>query len=380
MSLEANILLIAGEASGDQHGASLMEEMKLIAPNLNMFGIGGENMIDQGLNAVYHIKDMAFLGFTEIIRHLPFIKKVQRDIVKTAKEKNIKHAILIDYPGFNLNIAKKLKKIGIKIFYYISPQLWAWRKGRINKIKKLVDKMIVIFPFEKQIYDEAGIDCEYVGHPLVEQISEYPFLTKDELFANLKIDPQKEILLIMPGSRKQEVRKIFPEIINAAERLCEKYNLQPVVARAGNISERLFFENHRFDNIIIVKGYTYDLLKHSKFGIIKSGTSTLEAGYFGLPGVIVYITSKATYTIGKALIKIKNIALANIVAGETIYDELIQDDVNEKNIFEKSDRIIGSEATYNIIKSKLEIIKEKLTKEEASKKAAKVIVTSLNEL
>ena len=150
MNLEANILLIAGEASGDQHGASLMEEMKLITPKLNMFGIGGENMIAQGLNAVYNIKDMAFLGFTEIIRHLPFIKKVQRDIVKTAKENKIKHAILIDYPGFNLNIAKKLKKIGIKIIYYISPQLWAWRKGRIKKIKKLVDKMIVIFPFEKK--------------------------------------------------------------------------------------------------------------------------------------------------------------------------------------------------------------------------------------
>ncbi|MBL1212344.1 MAG: lipid-A-disaccharide synthase [Ignavibacteriae bacterium] len=380
MSLESNILIIAGEASGDQHGASLMEEIKLIAPNLNLFGIGGDKMITQGLNAVYHIRNMAFLGFTEIIRHLPFIKKVQRDIVKTVKEKNIKHAILIDYPGFNLSIAKKLKKIGIKIFYYISPQLWAWRKGRINKIKKLVDKMIVIFPFEKKMYDEAGIDCEYVGHPLVEQISEYPFLTKDELFAKLNLDTNKEILLIMPGSRKQEVRKIFPEIINAAEKLCVKYNMQPVIARAGNISESLFFENHKFENIKIVKGYTYDLLKHSKFGIIKSGTSTLEAGYFGLPGVIVYITSKVTYTIGKALIKINNIALANIVAGETIYDELIQNDVNEKNIFEKSDRILGSETIYNSIKNKLEIIKVKLTKEEASKKAAKVIVTSLNEL
>ncbi len=374
-----NVLIIAGEASGDQHGASLIEEMKLIKPQLNLLGIGGDKMIAQGFDAIYHIKDMAFLGFAEIIRHLPFIKKVQRDIIKTVKQNKIKNAILVDYPGFNLSIAKKLKKIGVKIIFYISPQIWAWRKNRINKIKNLVDKMIVIFPFEKEMYDKANIDCNYVGHPLVEQISEYSFLSKEDLFNNFELDKEKEILLIMPGSRKQEIRKIFPEIIRAAKRLAEKYDLQPVIACAGNIDEKIFSRSSDAQNFKIIKGHTYDLLKYSKFGIIKSGTSTLEAGYFGLPSVIVYVTSKITYIIGKALIKIDNIALANIVAGETIYDELIQDDVNEENIFLKSDKILGSETVYNSIKYKLKIIREKLTEEGASKKAAEVIVSSLNE-
>ena len=374
-----NILIIAGEASGDQHGASLIEEINLLKPDLKLLGIGGDKMIAQGFEAIYHIKDMAFLGFAEIIRHLPFIKKVQRDIIKTVKQNDIRTAVLVDYPGFNLSIAKKLKKIGVKIIFYISPQIWAWRKNRINKIKKLVDKMIVIFPFEKEMYDDANIDCDYVGHPLVEQISEYPFLSKEELFNNFELDKEKEILLIMPGSRKQEVRKIFPEIIRAAKRISEKHNLQPVIACAANIDEKIFSVSNDIQNFKIIKGNTYDLLKHSKFGIIKSGTSTLEAGYFGLPAVIVYVTSKITYLIGKALIKIDNIALANIVAGETIYDELIQHDVNEENIFLKSDKVLSSETVYSSIKNKLEIIREKLTEEGASKKAAEVIVSSLNE-
>ena len=374
-----NVLIIAGEASGDQHSASLIEEIKLIKPDIKLLGIGGDKMISQGFEALYHIKDMAFLGFAEIIRHLPFIKKVQRDIIKAVKKNDVRTAILVDYPGFNLSIAKKLKKIGVKIIFYISPQIWAWRKGRINKIKQLVDKMIVIFPFEKEMYENANIDCDYVGHPLVEQISEYPFLSKEELFNNFELDREKEILLIMPGSRKQEIRKIFPEIIKAAKKLSEKYELQPVIACAGNIDEKIFARSASAQNFKIIKGHTYDLLKHSKFGIIKSGTSTLEAGYFGLPAIIVYITSKITYVIGKALIKIENIALANIVAGETIYDELIQDDVNEKNIFLKSDNILSSDLVYNSIKNKLKIIREKLTEQGASRKAAHVIVSSLNE-
>jgi lipid-A-disaccharide synthase len=378
--LNKNILIIAGESSGDQHAASLIEEIKLIMPELKMFGVGGNKMIEQGFSAQYHIKDMAFLGFTEIVRHLPFIKKVQKDIIKTVRENNIKLAVLVDYPGFNLSIAKKLKKIGVKIVYYISPQIWAWRKGRINKIKQLVDKMIVIFPFEKLMYDKANIDCDYVGHPLAEQISEYDFLSKEELINKFGLDKEKEILLIMPGSRKQEVRKIFPEIIKAANRLKQKYNLQPVIACAANIEEKIFYKSNNFENFKIIKGHTYDLLKHSKFGIIKSGTSTLEAGYFGLPAIVVYVTGKITYMIGKALIKIKNIALANIVAGETIYAELIQDDVNEENIFLNCDQVLGSETVYSSIKNKLKIIREKLSEEGASKKAAHAVVKSINEL
>src|ERR1017187_6817829 len=172
-STNKNILVIAGEASGDLHGSALIGELKKIDSSINVFGIGGDKMKDSGMNVLYSIDKLAFLGFTEVIKHIPFIKKVQREILWLVKEKKIKNAVLIDYPGFNLSIAKKLKKSGLYIFYYISPQIWAWGAGRINKIKSLINKMIVVFPFEEELYLKNNVDVEFVGHPLLERINEY---------------------------------------------------------------------------------------------------------------------------------------------------------------------------------------------------------------
>jgi len=164
---ENNLMIIAGEVSGDLHGAHLIKEILKMNPAVRIFGIGGDKMQAAGMQAAYHINKMAFLGLTEVIKHLPFIKRVQKDLISIIKEKNIKEVVLIDYPGFNLNFARKLKKFDIKIFYYISPQIWAWGAGRIKKIKKLVSKMIIVFPFEKEFYSKAGVDVEFVGHPLM---------------------------------------------------------------------------------------------------------------------------------------------------------------------------------------------------------------------
>ena len=176
---DKNILLIAGEASGDLHGSALIAELKKLDPSVNVYGIGGEKMKKAGMNILYPIDRLAFLGFTEVLKHLPFIKKVQREILTLVKEKGIKTAVLIDYPGFNLSIAKRLKKSGINIFYYISPQIWAWGAGRIKKIRSLINKMIVVFPFEEELYKRNNVNVEYVGHPLVERIDEYKLLSKE---------------------------------------------------------------------------------------------------------------------------------------------------------------------------------------------------------
>ncbi len=372
-------MIIAGEASGDLHGASLIKEMKNSDTNVEIYGIGGDKMIEAGMIAEYHIKKMAFLGFVEVIRHIPFIKKVQNHLLKIVKEKNIDAVVLIDYPGFNLSIAKKFKKLNKKLIYYISPQIWAWGKGRLKKIKQLIDKMLVIFPFENEMYRNAGIDSEYVGHPLIERIDNYNFQTKEEFFENHNLEKDKEILLLMPGSRKQEIAKIFPECIKAADKLSKDFNLQTVVACSENFNESIFYEyinNHSFK---IIKNKNYDLLKHSRFGIIKSGTSTIETGMFQLPFVMVYNTSRLTYLIGKLLIKVDNIAMANIVAGETIVTELIQDDVNEVKIISECKKILSNELLYESIKNKLGIIKEKLKGGNSSKKAAEIILNTLYE-
>lgn len=379
LELSKALMIIAGEASGDLHGASLIKELRGIDKDLRLFGIGGDKMITEGMNADYHIKDMAFLGFVEVIKHLPFIKRVQQDLLKRIAEEKIDTVVLIDYPGFNLSFAKKIKKLGIKIIYYISPQVWAWGKGRIPKIKRLVDKMLVVFPFEKEMYNQHGIDAEYVGHPLVERIDEYKFLTRDGFFEKFSLDKTKELLLIMPGSRIQEIKKIFPESIKAAEKIANEFNMQVVVSCSQHIDSTIFKSISDATNYKLITGNNYDLMKYAKCGIIKSGTSTLEAGLFGLPSVIVYSTNWITYLIGRSLVKIKNIALANIIAGETIFDELIQGDVNSENIFNKIKTLLTDIERYNSVKEKLKVLKTKLGQAGASAKAAQIIYAKLNE-
>jgi lipid-A-disaccharide synthase len=321
---------------------------------------------------------MAFLGFAEVVKHLPFIKQVQSDLIQVIKAENIKYAVLIDYPGFNLNFAKKLKHIGVKVIYYISPQIWAWGSGRIKKIKRLVDKMLVVFPFEEDLYKKNNVNVELVGHPLIERIHEYKFLNREELWKKFNFD-EKEILLVMPGSREHEVEKIFPEVIKAAERIASEFNLQIVVACSTNIDEDVFNNSADSKKFTVVKGFTYDLMKYAKLGIIKSGTSTLEAGLFELPMVIVYKTSKLTYLIGKNLVRVDNIGMANIISGEKVVPELIQNDVNENTIYSECKKILTDKILYEDIKRKFNLLKEKLGSAGASARAAKIIYSILNE-
>lgn len=372
-------MIIAGEASGDLHGAALIKKLKNIEPSIEILGIGGDRMIDAGMNALFHIKKMAFLGLVEIIRHLPFIKKVQKKLINTTIKKNIETVILIDYPGFNLELAKKLKKLGRKIIYYISPQIWAWGKKRIKKIKKYVDKMIVVFPFEERLYKDYSIDAVYVGHPLIEHIENYNFITKEELYEKFGLVKGKEILLLLPGSRKHEIKKIFPETIKAANRLADIFNLQIVVACADNINENIFNNLSNYKNYKIIKGHTYDLFKYSYFGIIKSGTSTLEAGIFQLPFIVVYATNFLTYWLGRLVVQLDSIAMVNILFEEKLVEELIQSDLNADNIYEKSFRILSDKTKYYELKEKLMMLKSKLGESGASEKAAKLIYSVMNE-
>ncbi|QQS36395.1 MAG: lipid-A-disaccharide synthase [Ignavibacteriales bacterium] len=376
---EKKLMIIAGEISGDLHGASLVEELKKINSSIQISGIGGDRMKNAGMKLLYHIHDMAFLGFVEVIKHLPFIKKVQRGLINFVKENNIRNVVLIDYPGFNLSIAKKLKALNVNVIYYISPQVWAWGAGRIKKIKKLVDKMLVVFPFEEDMYKREKMNVEFVGHPLIERINAYNFLSKEDLYEKLNLEKGKEILLLLPGSRQNEVKEIFSETISAAIKLAEDFNLQVVVACSENISEELLYSLTDKRAFKIAKGFTYDLMKHAKFGIIKSGTSTLEAGIMSLPMIIVYKTSMITYLIGKSLVKLKHIGMANIILSDSVVPELIQDKVKSEIIYAETSKILLDESRYSNIKNRLGRIKEKLGGEGASGKAALSIMKFVNE-
>jgi lipid-A-disaccharide synthase len=376
---EHSLLIIAGEESGDLIGASLIKELMKLNPELNIIGIGGDRMGNEGMNIIYHINDMAFLGFAEVVKHIPFIRKVQANLTTAVVKKNIKNAVLIDYPGFNLNIAKKLQKIGTRVIYYVSPQLWAWGSGRMQKIKHVVDKMLVVFLFEEKLYNDNDVDVSFVGHPLIERINDYNFLSREELFNKFQLDLSQNILLLMPGSRKQEIKKILPSTLNAARQLAEEFNMQTVIACSANLDENIFLEINRASDVKIIKGYTYDLMRHSKFGIIKSGTSTLEAGYFEIPMIVVYKTSGLSYMIGKKLVKVNNICMVNILFDENVVPELIQNDVTQANIYKTGKEILGDEKIYNLTKESLAGLKRKLGTAGASARAANYIHTFMNE-
>lgn len=376
-----NVLIVAGEASGDLHGASLIRELKKLNSSLKIFGIGGDKMKAEGMELIYHIDKMAFLGFVEVIKHLPFIKKVQRDLIDEVKKRNVEQVVLIDYPGFNLSIAKKLKKIEptLELIYYITPQVWAWGKGRVNQIRELFSKVLVVFPFEEKFFKEKNVNAEFVGHPLIQEINNYEFISRNLLDNKFKLDPARDILLILPGSRKQEVKSIFPEAINAADKIADELNMQVVVACSSNFDERMFYGLTEVKRFKVIKDHTYDLMKHSKFGIVKSGTSTLEAGLMELPMVIVYKTSALTYAIGKSLVKIKNIGMANIVLDEQVVPELIQNDACSDKIYDETKNILSDDDLYENIKYKLSRIKKVLGDKDAPNNAAKIIYTLINE-
>jgi len=372
-------MIIAGEISGDLHGSTLIESLLRKRNDLKIFGIGGDKMEAAGMDIQFHIKDMAFLGFAEVIKHIPFIKQVQKKLLKVIKEKNITTVVLIDYPGFNLNFAKKLKRTEIKIIYYISPQIWAWGKNRIKKIKNRIDKMLVVFPFEKQFYNEHGVDAEFVGHPLIKRLDDYKFLSKEELIKKYNLDANKEILLLLPGSRTQEIEKIFEPVITAANKLSKKFNLQTIVLSQPGIDNELYKRLSSISDYKIINDNGYDFMKHSKFGIIKSGTSTLEAGLNQLPFIVVYKTNTVTYYIAKKLISIKNIAMINIISGMNIVEELIQNDVNSENIFKTVKKYFtDNNKGISEIKENLLILKDKLGNLNAAENAADIIISQLN--
>lgn len=334
----------------------------------------------EGMEILYHIKDMAFLGFVEVIKHLPFIRKVKRDVLEKVKTEGIKEAVLIDYPGFNLSLAKELREMGVRIVYYISPQIWAWGQGRIKKIKKLVDQMLVVFPFEETLYKAHDVPVRYVGHPLTERIAKYDYLSKEELYDKLGLSTDQEILLIMPGSRIHEIERIMEECSVAAKKIADKYGLIPVIACSDNIDQDVIKQHWGNAGFKMIKGNTYDLLKYSRVGIIKSGTSTLEAALLGLPHVVVYKTNKITYLLGRMLIKINNIAIANIIAGEDVVKELIQDDMNSEEIVKSVEEILTDNKKTESIEMQFEAIRGKLSLGGASKTAAEEILAGINEL
>ena len=355
-------LLSSGEASGDTYGAQLIEALKQLSPGARFFGMGGEKMHAAGCELLVHAKEVAVVGLVEVVKHLPDIRKKFRLLVDEAAKRKPDAAVLIDFPDFNLRLARELHRLGIPVFYFVSPQIWAWRTGRVKQIKKYVRKMIVIFPFEQEFYRRHGIDVTYVGHPLAHAAASA--VSRQEFAAQNGLNADRRWIALLPGSRKKEVMLNLPEMVAAARLLnddARREGFEFAVPVASTLDENWLRQQLSSTGVEI--HLTHDAratLKHSRAAIVASGTATVEAALAGVPFVVVYRLAPLTWLLGRRLVNLDTFAMPNLIAGRKIVRELIQKDYTAANVARELDSVIPDGAARGRMVSDLEEVRGKL--------------------
>jgi lipid-A-disaccharide synthase len=375
--VKERILIVAGEVSGDLHAAGLISELKKIKPEMEFFGIGGSQMQTQGVKILYHTDQMAFLGFWEVLRHLGFIRKVRQSLLEEIGRHSCRLAILVDYPGFNLRLAKDLKQRKIPVIYYISPQVWAWGGKRIEKIKRWVEHMIVFFPFEESLYFQNKVKVTFVGHPLVELAK--PALTREEFYRSLQASSEQRFIGLFPGSRHQEIEQHLSIMLKVGQILKKRRKeLTFLMAVAPGInSEEIETMLPPDLPVRLLSNRNYEIMSYSELLLVKSGTSTVEAALCGTPFVVMYKTSPVSYLIAKRLVKVPHLAMANLLAGKRVVPEFIQNQAHPQNIASEMHNLLEDQQRYQSIKTELSEIQKKLGSGNAYQKAAEVVAEYL---
>ncbi len=377
-----NIFIVAGEPSGDLHGANLVREIVRIEPNINFHGIGGEKMGAAGVRLEHDLASEAIMGFTEVLRKLGYIRSVFRETVDFLRRNRPDLLVLIDYPGFNLRLAEHAKKLGIRTVYYISPQVWAWGKGRVHRIARLTEKVLVILDFEQSIYDETNASVEYVGHPLIDHIEKVGL---DRGFIEERKKPGCVTVGLLPGSRPQEVKRHLAVMLRAGELLRRELpELRLLVAcpneRIGQLARQIvqkWCDRREHADVEVVSGKTYEVVNLSTFCLVASGTATLETAYFLKPMAVIYKTSFASWLLARLLVKVENIALVNILARKQVVPEFIQFDARPRRIAAEVASLLRDDQRRAELESALGEVKHKLGELGASARAARAVIELL---
>jgi lipid-A-disaccharide synthase len=374
------ILLVAGEVSGDLHGSHLVEALQRIEPEIQFFGVGGEGLERRGMKLLYPAHSLSVVGITEVFVKLRTVLKALRGLKGSLEREKPDLIILIDFPEFNLRLAKIARRRGIPVVYYISPQIWAWRPQRIKLIARVVKKMIVLFPFEVPLYETAGVDVEWVGHPLLDIVK--PTLPKEKAFLEFGLDPKRRTVGLLPGSRIHEIERLLPPLLASAHLLQKEIpDLQFVIPLAPGISRTILssqMKNISFP-VKVVEGFTYDVMNLSELLIMASGTATLEGAILGKPMIIVYKVSLPSYWVGRALIRVDHIGLVNLVAEREIVPELIQKDVNPERIADEASRILRDPILSRKMAESMDEVRQKLGEPGAAQRAAQIVSSLLHE-
>jgi len=367
------VLIVAGEASGDLHGSRLVNALLKMDPDINVYGIGGEKMKEEGVKTIFNASELAVVGIVEVLTHFRIILAAFQKLKQLIREEPPDLLILIDYPDFNLRLARTARKKGVPILYYISPQVWAWRKDRVKQIARLVNRMAVVFPFEVPIYQKEKVPVEFVGHPLLDVVKVH--LSSEEARKKFGLEPAAVTIGLLPGSRKSEMQRILPPLLDAAKILKEKLSaVQFILPLASGLNEEEVqgMIEERGLTVRVAHGEIYEVINACSLAIVASGTATLETAIVGTPMVIVYRVSFLTYLIGRMMIGVKNIGMVNIVAGKEICPELIQGAVNPQRIAQEAMKLVQAPAVCQRMKEELRGIREKLGQPGASLRVAQI--------
>lgn len=373
-SVTRELLIVAGEASGDLHGARMLSELLSLSPDTHAFGLGGKELKAAGMELLADSAEISVVGITEVMRVLPRAKEIFRQILQEVERRGVQEAVLIDFPDFNLRLAKELKKRHVRVVYYISPQVWAWRKRRVNSIKRLVDRMLVILPFELGFYARHGVEATYVGHPLVDEVPELTPRWENNA-------PQGGPLQItlLPGSRHSEIRSNLPVMLAAGELLDQGHDCQFRLIQAGTVGDEALGEvlSSSTLEVRIVKGDRFAAIADSHLAICASGTATLEVGLLGTPMVVVYRISPWSYFLGRLLVRLPHIALVNLVLEQRVVPELIQSDATAEGIFGEASAILAQSDRIRTMMRDLAQLRPRLGEHGASRRAAERILAEI---
>ncbi len=372
------VLLVAGEVSGDLHGSHLVEAIQSIDPEIQFLGVGGEGLKRVGMEVLYPSQSLSVVGITEVFFKVRAILKALQGLKKSMDREKPDLVILIDFPDFNLRLAKIAHRRGIPILYYISPQVWAWRPKRIHLIARLVKKMIVLFPFEVPLYEAAGVDVEWVGHPLLDIVK--PTLSRERAFQQFGLDPNRRTVGLLPGSRIHEIERLLPPLLASAHLLQEEIpDLQFVIPLAPGLPKTLLspWMKNVSVPVKVVEGFTYDVMNLSELLIAASGTVTLEAAILGKPMIIIYKVSLPSSWVARALVRLDHIGLVNLVAEKEIAPELLQRDANPQRISDEALRILRDPLLSRKMVESMGEVRQKLGEPGATQRAAYITLSLL---
>lgn len=370
-------MILAGEASGDLNAGLLVAELRRRHPELQVFGCGGEELRAAGCELLVDAAELAVVGLFEVVRHLPRLYRHYRRLRRAMLERRPRGLVLVDFPDFNLRLARAAHAAGIPVIYFISPQLWAWRAGRVRQIRRYVRRMLCIFPFEQEFYRRRGVEVEYVGHPLVERVK--PHTSRAEFCARHGLDPAQPLLALLPGSRRREVAFHLPVLVAAARGLQQLQPLQCVLPLAPGLSpEDVAPYLAAAPGLVhVVRGETYDALAHARLAVVASGTSTVETALLRTPMVVIYRLSSWTYALGRRLVKTPYFAMVNLIVGHAGVPELIQRDLTASAVIDWAGRLLvdGPERTRQL--AHLDAVRERLGGPGAIGRAAAAVAREL---